>query len=87
MMEDAKAAAPIGTKVVAVTMLTSLDQRDLGSIGVGGGVHDQVLRLAELAMSAGVDGIVCSGEEVAAAHKLWPRGFSSYPGYASPKAR
>lgn len=80
MMEDAKAAAPTGTKVVAVTMLTSLDQRDLGSIGIGGGVHDQVLRLTELAVAAGVDGIVCSGEEVAAAHKMWPRGFFVVPG-------
>lgn len=80
MMEDAKAAAPTGTKVVAVTMLTSLDRSDLGSIGFGDSVHDQVLRLTELALSAGVDGIVCSGEEVAAAHRLWPRGFFVVPG-------
>ena len=61
MLEDAKAAAPIGTKVVAVTTLTSLDSEDLASIGVGGNPHDQVLRLTELAMAAGLDGIVCSG--------------------------
>lgn len=36
MMEDAKAAAPTGTKVVAVTVLTSLDGTDLQSIGVDG---------------------------------------------------
>lgn len=80
MMEDAKAAAPTGTKVVAVTMLTSLDQQDLDATGVLGTAHDQVLRLTELAMTAGVDGIVCSGAEVAAAHKLWPRGFFVVPG-------
>lgn len=80
MMEDAKAAAPVGTKVVAVTSLTSLDEPDLHSIGVPGTVHDQVLRLAELAMTAGVDGIVCSGHEVAAAHRLWPKGFFVVPG-------
>ncbi|MDQ2878136.1 MAG: orotidine-5'-phosphate decarboxylase [Pseudomonadota bacterium] len=80
MLEDAKAAAPTGTKVVAVTMLTSLDDNDLRSTGIGGGAHDQVLRLSELAMAAGVDGIVCSGEEVAAAHKLWPKGFFVVPG-------
>ncbi|MFX5693000.1 orotidine 5'-phosphate decarboxylase / HUMPS family protein, partial [Acinetobacter baumannii] len=34
----------------------------------------------ELAQSAGVDGIVCSGEEVAAAHKAWPKGFLVVPG-------
>lgn len=80
MLEDAKAAAPTGTKVVAVTMLTSLDQRDLAATGIGGSAHDQVLRLTELAMRSGVDGIVCSGEEVKAAHQLWPAGFFVVPG-------
>ncbi|VVT10629.1 Orotidine 5'-phosphate decarboxylase [Sphingomonas sp. EC-HK361] len=80
MLEDAKAAAPSGTKVVAVTMLTSLDDGDLRTTGVAGSAHDQVMRLTELAMSAGVDGIVCSGEEVAAAHRLWPKGFFVVPG-------
>jgi orotidine-5'-phosphate decarboxylase len=42
MMEDAKAAAPTGTKVVAVTVLTSLDDRDLRSTGIGGYSHAQV---------------------------------------------
>lgn len=80
MLEDAKAAAPANTRVVAVTMLTSLDENDLRSTGVGGSAHDQVLRLTELAMDAGVDGIVCSGAEVAAAHRLWPKGFFVVPG-------
>lgn len=80
MLEDAKAAAPTGTKVVAVTMLTSLDDSDLAATGVRGSAHDQVVRLTELAMESGVDGIVCSGEEVAAAHKLWPKGFFVVPG-------
>ncbi|MGN6817151.1 MAG: orotidine-5'-phosphate decarboxylase [Sphingomonas sp.] len=80
MLEDAKAAAPSGTKVVAVTMLTSLDESDLRANGVDGSAHEQVLRLTELAMTAGVDGIVCSGEEVKAAHKLWPKGFFVVPG-------
>ena len=80
MLEDAKAAAPSGTKVVAVTMLTSLDDRDLVSIGLDPDPHAQVVRLAELAKSAGVDGIVCSGEEVAAAKKAWHDGFFVVPG-------
>jgi len=80
MLEDAKAAAPSNTKVVAVTMLTSLDENDLRATGIQGSSHDQVLRLTELAMDAGVDGIVCSGEEVRAAHKLWPKGFFVVPG-------
>ncbi len=80
MMEDAKAAAPLGTKVVAVTMLTSLDANDLQSIGLNPDPHEQVVRLAELAREAGLDGIVCSGAEVKAAHKAWPQGFFVVPG-------
>ena len=80
MMEDAKAAAPPHTKVVAVTMLTSLDASDLTATGIGGSAHDQVVRLAALAHEAGLDGIVCSGAEVAAAKAAWPKGFFVVPG-------
>jgi orotidine-5'-phosphate decarboxylase len=80
MMEDAKAAAPSGTRVVAVTVLTSLDDEDLDSIGVHGDPHAQVERLAGLAREAGLDGIVCSGNEVAAARSSWPEGFFVVPG-------
>ena len=80
MMEDAKAAAAMGTKVVAVTMLTSLDERDLRRTGVDGSSHDQVMRLAELAQTAGLDGIVCSGKEVGAVRKQWKDGFFVVPG-------
>jgi len=80
MMEDAKAAAPSGTKVVAVTILTSLDEDDLASIGVEGDPHKQVARLIALAREAGLDGVVCSGAEVAAAKKSWPDGFFVVPG-------
>jgi orotidine-5'-phosphate decarboxylase len=45
MLEAAKAAAPEGTKVVAVTVLTSLDANDLASAGVQGDVESQVERL------------------------------------------
>ncbi len=80
MMEDAKAAAAEGTKVVAVTMLTSLDERDLIRTGIAGSAHDQVMRLADLAHEAGLDGIVCSGHEVGAVHKQWKDGFFVVPG-------
>ena len=80
MMEDAKAAAGEHCKVVAVTVLTSLDERDLARTGVSGNPHDQALRLAELAQSAGLDGIVCSGHEVGAIHKQWKNGFFVVPG-------
>ncbi len=80
MMEDAKAAAGEHCKVVAVTVLTSLDERDLARTGIAGTAHDQALRLAELAQAAGLDGIVCSGQEVAAIHKQWKDGFLVVPG-------
>lgn len=80
MLEDAKAAAPSGTKVVAVTTLTSLDADDLRSVGVPGDPRAQVMRLAELAMAAGIDGVVCSGREVATVRAAWPKGFLIVPG-------
>ena len=80
LLEDAKAAAPVGTKVVAVTVLTSLDGNDLASIGVRNDSHSQVDQLASLAKEAGLDGIVCSGNEVAAARKKWKDGFFVVPG-------
>ncbi|WP_221794955.1 orotidine-5'-phosphate decarboxylase [Aquisediminimonas sediminicola] len=80
MMEDAKAAAPLGTKVVAVTVLTSLDSDDLTAIGIDSDPHEQVERLTRLAMEAGLDGVVCSGNEVAAAKKIWPKGYFVVPG-------
>jgi orotidine-5'-phosphate decarboxylase len=80
MMEDAKAAAGEHTKVVAVTMLTSLDERDLARTGVHGSAHDHVLRLAELAEASGLDGIVCSGHEVGEVHRQWKKGFFVVPG-------
>jgi orotidine-5'-phosphate decarboxylase len=80
MMEDAKAAAGLHTKVVAVTVLTSLDDHDLSRIGVPCDPQMQVERLADLAQEAGLDGIVCSGHEVKAVHKKWKNGFFVVPG-------
>lgn len=61
--EAAKANRP-ATKVLAVTVLTSLDQDAMAAVGFGSTVLDQVKRLAELAQGAGVDGLVCSPHEV-----------------------
>jgi orotidine-5'-phosphate decarboxylase len=80
MMAAAKAAAPSGTKVVGVTVLTSLDEKDLAATGIECSPSDQVKRLADLAREAGIDGIVCSGQEVAAARSSWPDGFFVVPG-------
>ena len=84
MLEAAKAAASPETRVVAVTVLTSLDGDDLRSIGVDSEPREQVARLAALARSAGLDGIVCSGAEVAAAKSAWPEGFFVVPGVRLP---
>ena len=84
MLAAAKKAAPPSTKVVAVTVLTSLDQGDLRDIGVEASPADEVTRLAELAQESGVDGIVCSGAEVAHAKAAWPDGFFVVPGVRPP---
>lgn len=59
-------AAGSGTLVAAVTVLTSLDAAELGALGFGGDPASQVLRLAELAVGAGAQALVCSPQEVAA---------------------
>lgn len=51
-------------ELLGVTVLTSLGDADLAEIGMVGKVADQVLRLAELSWSAGLDGLVCSPREI-----------------------
>jgi len=51
-------------KILAVTVLTSIDAATLAETGVAGGTVQQVLRLARLAVAAGADGLVCSPREV-----------------------
>jgi orotidine-5'-phosphate decarboxylase len=80
MINAAKSAAGPRTKVVAVTVLTSLDADDLTCIGVDSAPSDQVVRLAMLARDSGVDGIVCSGAEIGTVRGLWSEGFFVVPG-------
>ena len=61
MMEAAVGALPaVGSRLLAVTILTSHDQASLGTVGLAGSVSDSVQRLARLAQQARVDGIVAS---------------------------
>jgi orotidine-5'-phosphate decarboxylase len=65
MIEAAvKAAQGSGTKILAVTVLTSLNTTSLSQTGVSGGPPQQVLRLARLALASGADGLVCSAHEI-----------------------
>ncbi|HWU92874.1 MAG TPA: orotidine-5'-phosphate decarboxylase [Sphingomicrobium sp.] len=80
MLAAAKAAAGPEARVVAVTLLTSLDQSDLAATGVQSSPAEQVERLARLARESGVDGIVCSGAEVGAARDAWSEGLLVVPG-------
>jgi orotidine-5'-phosphate decarboxylase len=80
MMLAAKRAAPPATKVVAVTLLTSLDANDLSDLGIRRSTADQVAHLAWVARDSGVDGIVCSGAEVGQAKAAWSNGFFVVPG-------
>jgi len=53
-------------KLIAVTVLTSMDQTTLNQLGIQGSLEDQVLRLARIAQQAGLDGVVCSAQEASA---------------------
>ncbi len=61
--------------VLAVTVLTSLEEGDLNQIGVQGSVRDQVVRLAGSALSNGCQGVVASAHEAAALRKEFGRDF------------
>lgn len=63
--EAAEASGPKRPKLLAVTVLTSLDDAALSATGVQDGAGAQVLRLAKLALNAGADGLVCSAHEIA----------------------
>ena len=79
MLEAARDAVPAGAgapKLIAVTLLTSMAQGDLDAIGMMGPAEVAVMRLAALAQSCGLDGVVCSANEAAALRGAFGSGFS-----------
>lgn len=75
MLEAAVRAAGPGMKVLAVTVLTSLDDGDLADIGANGPVGALVAKRAGLAIAAGCAGVVASPHEVAAVRAIAPHDF------------
>jgi orotidine-5'-phosphate decarboxylase len=73
---DAAQARNPALLVLAVTVLTSLDEVELGTVGVPGGVREQVLRLAALARSSGCGGVVASAAEAADLREEFGRDFT-----------
>jgi len=72
MLEAAREAIPTGShqpKLIAVTLLTSMAQKDLADIGIAATPAEMVLRLATLARDSGLDGVVCSAQEAALLRK------------------
>jgi orotidine-5'-phosphate decarboxylase len=74
-VEAAQAIKP-DLLVLAVTVLTSLDDVELGKIGLRGGVLDQVRRLAALALSNGCKGVVASAQEAGALRQEFGNDFA-----------
>lgn len=69
-VEDAAAERGSRTKLVAISVLTSMDQAALSEIGVELPVAQEVARLASMAVGAGSDGIVCSPQEAGSMREL-----------------
>ena len=68
MMEAARAAVGDGAgrpKLIAVTLLTSMGPKEINEVGLTGDAPATVRRLATLARSSGLDGVVCSAQEAA----------------------
>jgi orotidine-5'-phosphate decarboxylase len=83
-VEGARSTGEGTTKIIAVTALTSLSDKDLHETGVAGSTADHVLRLGDLARAAGADGLVCSPLEVnLLRQRLGPDIFLITPGIRS----
>jgi orotidine-5'-phosphate decarboxylase len=77
---EAARSLPHPPRLLAVTVLTSMDPTALAETGVSATPVEQVLRLARLAADCGIDGMVCSPAEAAALHSALPKALLVTPG-------
>ncbi len=70
-----EAVPPGSTKLIAVTLLTSMERSDLDEIGLNSDPQDVVQRLALLTHDCGLDGVVCSPREAAELRKMMGQSF------------
>ncbi|SHK57348.1 orotidine-5'-phosphate decarboxylase [Thermocrinis minervae] len=68
------------TKLLGVSVLTSLTEEDLEDLGFCSSLEEEVVRLVSLGMSEGIDGVVCSGLEAPKIKDLFPHAFVVVPG-------
>jgi orotidine-5'-phosphate decarboxylase len=81
---EAAAAIPNSPKLLAVTMLTSMDTVQMQGVGLTHALAAQVLRLAKLAAACNITGMVCSAEETALLREhLGPNPLLVVPGIRS----
>jgi orotidine-5'-phosphate decarboxylase len=79
--QEAAAGLATAPQLLAVTVLTSMDQAQLAAVGVSGAPADQVALLAQLGLDAGIRGFVCSPQEASALRTLTgPEGVLATPG-------
>lgn len=77
---EAAAGLPNPPKLLAVTVLTSMDQEHLHGIGIPASPAEQVLRLARIGWDAGIRGFVSSAEEAAEMRRSLPKATLVIPG-------
>ncbi|QNI35470.1 orotidine-5'-phosphate decarboxylase [Edaphobacter albus] len=78
---EAAEQLPQAPRLIAVTVLTSMDRGELTSVGVSASPAEQALRLAHLAKNCGIDGMVCSPEEAASLRsEIGPEAILVVPG-------
>jgi len=78
--QEAAELTPSAPHLLAVTVLTSIDQAQLAATGVSGSPSEQALRLAGLAYSAGIRGLVASPQEIAELRAHYPDSRLVIPG-------